>query len=290
MGDEIDLKDYVAVIWRWKVFIVLASIIMTFLVGWPSLSQKKIYEAKAVLLLKGQNNSQIPGMVPAGLFGIQLNGSNSFLSIISSRAVAEIVLDDLNLTKRIKGWALSGISRQDQITAVQAMPKISKGELIEIKIINNDPVLAADIANDYAAAAEKYWRKMNFTEARKKRAYLESQIPRVAADLKSSEQKIKKFSLLAPDNLSALGVEARRLRMEYDILVSTYSMLKSEFELAKLEEAKEIDAFSVIDRADVPNKPIPKRRIFSFIAGFSIGLFGSMFLAFFLDYLIEAFK
>ena len=304
-NDEIDLREYIEVIRkRWKVIAYLtAGLAVAALIF--SLLQKPIYEAKTTILIRSGGTSsalsQFAGL--AGLAGISLpsGGGNlgDLTELLQSKAVAAKVLEDLKLKDRIKGWNDPKLTDQDLVSAVQGMlgkPKTS-GNLIELKAEYSDRDLAAEIVNGYASALSYYWNKLNYTEAQKKRDYIESQLPRVEKELKDAEQKMKKFTLLSPRGGTASsglmglvqgsqsqGIEVTRLSRELDIQNSVYTMLRKEYESVKLEESKEIPPFSVVDEAVAPKfKSKPKIKLNTMI-GLALGLFSGIFIAFFKEY------
>jgi uncharacterized protein involved in exopolysaccharide biosynthesis len=257
------------------------------LVGLPTFSKKNAYEAKVALLLKGNTGGLGSPSSLAGLLGINMSSTQggTFPILLQSRVVAEGVLEGANLTKRIKGWDSPQTRKQDLISQVQNLAKFSdKGGLFEIKVVTDDPNLSADIANTYARAGADYWKKMNYTEARKKREYIESQLPRVEWDLKRAEESLKRFSLISPSTVNLQGVEFGRLQREYEIQNSAYTMMRKEYESAKLDESKEVDPFSMIDPAEPATIPIKPKVMLNFVIGAILGLFGGSFMAFGLEY------
>lgn len=284
--EELNLHDYIEVIIKRWYMVLFATLIMAFVVGIPSLSKKGIYEAKAALLLKNNVDTLSQLSNPQNLLGLKITSNGaSFPILIKSRAVANQVLNDLNLTKRIKGWDAPGIQRQDLISSVQSMVTFSdKSGLFEVKAQSADPILSTDLANAFAKSGADIWDKLNYTEARKKREYIEGQIPRVDADLRKSENALKKFSLISPSIFSLSGVEFKRLQREYDIQDAIYTILRKEYENAKIEESKTIEPFSVIDPAEIPLKPLPPRIVLNFVIGSIMGVFLGIFLSLSLEY------
>lgn len=303
--DEIDLREYINVIRRrWKIVayctvgLAIAALVFT-------LRQGPVYEAKTTILIRsgggGSSFSQFAGL--AGLAGLNLpSGGGNLLdlnNIIQSRAVAAKVLDDLNLKERIKGWDDPKIKEQSLISAVQGMLKKPKADsnLVELKVAYSDPALAAEIADGFADALSYYWNKLNYTEAKKKREYIESQLPRVEKELKIAEQKIKQFTLLSPrggisansllgavSDSQSQGIEVSRLSRELDIQNSVYTMLRKEYESVRLEESKEIPPFSIIDKAVKPESKSGPKVKSKVMIGLVLGLFSGVFLAFFQEY------
>ncbi|MBW2312029.1 MAG: hypothetical protein JRF35_13325 [Deltaproteobacteria bacterium] len=82
-----------------------------------------------------------------------------------------------------------------------------------------------------------------------------------------------------------LGLQYIRLKRDAVTQQKVYELLTQQYEMAKIEEAKEDIAFQVIDPAIPPEKRIkPKRRLNVMLAGI-VSLFAGIFLVFFLEYL-----
>ena len=82
----------------------------------------------------------------------------------------------------------------------------------------------------------------------------------------------------------ALGLQYIRLKRESLIQEKVFELLTQQYEMARIEEAKEDITFQVIDRAIPPEKRIkPKRRQMVMLAG-AVSLFAGVFLVFFLEY------
>jgi uncharacterized protein involved in exopolysaccharide biosynthesis len=309
--DEIDLRAYIDVITRrWRVIALVVILLMTGALIF-SLNQKPVYEAKATFLIRSNSGGgglgQLSGL--AGMVGLNLpsNGDSADLTtLLQSNAVAIKLADNLHLRERIKGWNAPGL-RDDQIASiVKGMidkPK-TQGNLVEIKVGYSDPALAAEITNGYLDALSFYWNKLNYTSASKKKEYIEGQLPRVEAELRTAENKLKQFTLLAPassgpanlanasdqsgasgiSGSSLQGIETARLAREVNIQTTVYGMLRTEYEQVKLEESKDLPAFLVIDKAETPlSKSKPKTKL-NIIIGGVLGIFVGVFVVFFQDY------
>jgi uncharacterized protein involved in exopolysaccharide biosynthesis len=291
MEDEINLMDYINVILKWKYLIFFMAIVMSLIGGLPSLLRKETYEAKSVLLLKEKDTLQNNMAGLQAILGNSAGNKNTFPVLLKSRAVAGKVIDDLNLKNRIKGWNDPGLKKQDLVSSVQSMVKsIDREGMFEIIAVTDDPVLSADLANGFAKAGASLWNEMNYTEARKKREYIEGQLPRVDADLRRAEITLKKFAIISPNPNFSLSMELKRLQREYEIQGDVYTMLRKEYESAKIEESKDIAPFSVIDQAEMPIKPVPPKTVLNFTIGLIVGIFAGTFFAFGAEYWEKAGK
>jgi uncharacterized protein involved in exopolysaccharide biosynthesis len=75
------------------------------------------------------------------------------------------------------------------------------------------------------------------------------------------------------------------LTFNRELLAKTYTLLAQQYEISKIEEAKEDLAFQVIDRARVMIRPSSPKLMLNLVIGFTGGLFVAVFAAFFLEYL-----
>lgn len=305
MNDEINLRDYLDIAMkRWTVIAALAVCMALLALGY-SVMQRPVYEARTTILVRssgsGSSLSQFAGL--AGLAGVNLSSGREnvkeLAEILQSKTIAGKVIDDLELNKRIAGWNNPSLSRQRKVFRLQKMlgkPE-RHGDFIELKVSCTDPMLAAEIADGFVNALSFYWNKLNYSEAQKKRDYIESQLPRVEKELESAEHKLKKFTLLSPRGAASSssllgtiagsqsqGIEIARLTRELDIQNSVYTMLRKEYESVKLEESKEIPPFAIVDQAEVPEKPFKPRKKLNTLVGLILGLGSGTFLAFFLEY------
>lgn len=285
--DEIDLRDYLEVVWRRRSLIAKITVGFVGLVFILGIMQKPVYESTVKIMMRSGGKSslsQYSGL--AGMLGVNLaGGSNAddLMELIKSRVVAAKVLDDLNLTKRINDWDNPKRRRSDLISMVSGMVKQPKatGNIYDIKAEAGDPQLAADVANGFVEALSYYWNELNFSEAQKKLKYIETELPRVEKDLRLVEGKLK---LIPRANTGlSLGGQGGAQR-DFDIYNSVYTMLRKELESTKLEAAKEIPPFSVVDKAEKPlGRSRPKLKL-NLMIGFVVGLFSGVFVVFFQEY------
>jgi len=82
-----------------------------------------------------------------------------------------------------------------------------------------------------------------------------------------------------------LGLQYIRLKRDAVTQQTVFELLTQQYEMAKIEEAKEDIAFQVIDTAIPPEEKIkPKRKLIVMLAGV-VSAFAGIFLVFFLEYL-----
>jgi tyrosine-protein kinase Etk/Wzc len=120
---------------------------------------------------------------------------------------------------------------------------------------------------------------------------IEDELREFRQQLKNYEdgvEKPKKNSLGAFISLAeapTVGLEYGRLKRDTLIQEKVFELLTQQFELAKIEEAKDDITFQIIDAAVAPEKRIRPKRTLNVIVGGLASLSFGVFLAFFLEYL-----
>jgi uncharacterized protein involved in exopolysaccharide biosynthesis len=371
--DEINFLDYWRVIRRrWKIIAVifLTSVVTAVVV---SLLMTPIYQAKTTIMPIESSGSGVSaalrslgslpfvgGMLPS----VGRASASKLVAVLKSRTVAEDVIKALDLIKVLfKEEPVEPPTLQDAIrTLTEGMTRIAddKKGLITVSVEYKDPRIAADIANQYTVALQRFLSENALSTAKRNRILIEEQLKNVKEELREAEEVMKSFQtnkkIVAMDaqteaaikalaELKAqvmakeveLGVikqfstssnpdvlrikdELRELKKQLALLESkgnnpeanafptlseapelglqyirlkrdavtqqkVYELLTQQYEMAKIDEAKEDIAFQVIDRAIPPEKRIkPKRRLNVMLAGV-VSLFAGIFLVFFLEYL-----
>jgi uncharacterized protein involved in exopolysaccharide biosynthesis len=86
------------------------------------------------------------------------------------------------------------------------------------------------------------------------------------------------------NELPALGMQMGRLIREAKIQEKVFELVTSQYEMAQIEEAKDINTIQVLDRAVPPDKKSSPKRTLIIILSTVVALFLSVFLAFFVEY------
>ncbi len=284
MEDEINLKDIVDVLVRrrgiifWAVvFSVISAMIITSIT-------KPVYEGTSVILVRSVSGSSYQFSGVASMMGLNLGGGGS------SGSASDLfeLLKTPAINKKILEVAKE-VFPSGPVDIGELKSKLN-GNMLEISVLHKDPYMAAYISDAYVQALYYYWNKLNYTEAKKKKEYLEKQLPITEASLKAAEDKLKSLTYLVTQSKdfqtapSQKTIDIVRLEREVEVQSSIYKMLRSEYESARVEEAKEVSPFSDVDKAEVPNKPVKPKPVLNLVIGFLFGIFAGVFLAFLTDY------
>jgi len=291
MEEEINLLDYWRVMVKRKELIIIPTCVAIIVAVFVSLSLPKIYKAETTVLLP-QRGGGVSGAL-ASLAGfsislpIDLSGAlgrtTNYVDILGSYSLAEMVVEGLDLKKEFPKIK----KKDDLIKTIQGSVKAKEQKgIITISVENQDPRLAADVANYYALALDRFNQRANLQVATRTRIFIREQLEKAKADLNLAEDRLKRFQtevtlVKEKERELALG----RLMRDVKIKEGVYTLLSQEYEKAKIEEAKEGQFFEILDPAyppKIPSKPRVKLNIA--IAGM-LGLFTGIFLAFFSEYL-----
>ena len=86
------------------------------------------------------------------------------------------------------------------------------------------------------------------------------------------------------NELPALGMQLGRLIREAKIQEKVFELLTSQYEVAQIEEAKDVNTIQILDRAVPSDKKSSPKRSLIVILSTVVALFLSIFLAFFVEY------
>ncbi|WP_129408534.1 GumC family protein [Marinitoga lauensis] len=234
--DELTLEDIIHIFkkrfwWFFLTVVVTVAITMAYL-----FTTTPIYEANVTLKIEPQQSSSI-----SDLFTSQITSARPEISteveLIKSRTNIEKVIDDLNLIEYFKNKSEdknTEISKQDIVKTLSEMITVSPVKdtnIVKISVQSDDPELAKNIANKLAEVYNEFLKTLSKNEYTVKREFIEEQIPKVEAELKAAEERIRKFK--EKNKVFLLDEEAKNIlsfTLEYDRQINQYNL--------QLEETK----------------------------------------------------
>lgn len=145
-----------------------------------------------------------------------------------------------------------------------------KTDVITISVTDQDPFICACIADTVRHRLQNYITEYRTKKARYDVEYYEKLTSQA---LKEYNISIGKYSSYQDSHMDAIleGVKsnARKLEQNSEINYSTYSALNNQLQIAKAKLQERTPAFTIIQPATVPLKPIgPKRILFVLICSF----------------------
>jgi len=274
VDDEIDLLDYLRVVWRYLWMILALCIIAMSLTVVTSMRKPRQFQSYVTIVppldilqresggaLGSLNNSLLRQVMDTGAGGI----AKMYVEILQSREVADAIIDRFHLMDVYEG-VLYRSNARDRLKGNTTV-KTTDGGAVRITVMDRDPNRSAVIANAYVEELDKRNKKLSAGQATGKRIFLENR-------LKEVEGKLSKI-----DNI--LSREAKTQEMLYELLVQQY-------EMAKMEEARSMPTIQVLDPAVIPELSLGRgtvrKGMLAGVAAFMLGIF----LAFSREYIVQA--
>ena len=142
--EEIDIVDYIKVIYKYRKFIIIFALICAFVSGVVTLSKPKTYQASATFFPMDVSDSydfNSEGFVPR-----QVNIKDLIISILESRKMADKIIEDLDLKKI---WKLE--YKDNLRNTLNSITNITleKNGIIRLSVKLEAPEISAKIANSY---------------------------------------------------------------------------------------------------------------------------------------------
>jgi uncharacterized protein involved in exopolysaccharide biosynthesis len=185
--------------------------------------------------------------------------------------------DELSLEDTIK-----------QIRGSVTVNSVRDTNIIEISSKNNNPKLAAEIANTIAAVFADKSLIMNRSRASEVKKFIEGQLLEKEKELTEEEEKLQYEKRLEklPDK------ELRLAHLERDIRVfeNIYILLLEKHQEARINEVMELGDIRIIDNALAPEAPIKPNKKLNLAIGGILGLMLGVMLVFFMEYIDNTIK
>lgn len=290
---DFNIWDYLAVLVKWRKFIVLNFVVVCVIATGFSFLLPKWYRAKATLLPPIEKTSGLFG-VTAALPELQLgelalpgikSPADIFKAILESRTVAEGVINKLGLMEIFGTKNLD-----DAILRLwdQTRIEITNEGLIGISVEERNSILAARIANCLIEELDRVNQNTSVTQAKSTRIFVEARLEETLRDLKESEEALRIFqennkTVSLPEQTTALiqsaaELKARQVSIEVEkgVLLKALSrthpqvvLLQSEIdELQKqlnqitlgnelVDQTEEMDQMSTRGDFEIPLSEVP---------------------------------
>ena len=262
--DEINLLDLLIVLAKRKKMIISVTFAAALLAVGVSLQMPNIYTATTKILPPQQNQSSASAMLSqlgglAGLAGSSMgikNPNDLYIAMFKSRTLMEKVANRFGLQQIYKAKTLtatlSGLDGNSTFVA-------GKDGIITVEVSDLDPKRAAAMANAFIEELGKLMQTNSLTEASQKRTFFDQQLRQSKDRLTDAELVLDKTP-----NTSLQYLDAVR-NLKYQEAV--WEILAKQFEMAKLDEAKDFPLIQVLDKATPPeNKSKPKRSLIVILA------------------------
>ena len=299
--DEIDLIAIWRVFWHWKWFICGLTLLCALIAVYWTLYQMPVrYRSTAVLqpTLSSGDQSDLRATLGQFLPLPMSSGEDKtqlIINFLSSRTLKLWMIKKLDLLPRLypdlwddekKAWLPTDpddIPSSTKVIQTKALDKFysarndSKTGLITISYLDGEPEFAANVVAEVYGELKRYLDQDYVSDAKRRRIFTEEQLARTRQEVEYWERRVPGAKHTASEILREQGAT-----------LAAYTELRKQYELAKIEEARELIAFKVLDSPLVPvKKSEPKRTL---ICGLTliVSFFLAVFLAFFFEFIGNA--
>lgn len=257
-----ELRSYLSVLGRRKWVIILSMLLGTAVAAVISFLSTPQYVGTTTLRVLTIGTGPVTTARPDINYTERL--LNTYARILSSNTVRQQLRDELGLS-------------QLPVISVQLIPGT---ELIRIVAEATDPEDARDAAN--AAAQLLIRQNQEFYSGgtgQSLQEILRTQLDLAQTELDDARAEYEQILADSPDNTVLIAAASQAL----DARERSYNTLLAQYETARLEEAINANAISVVEEATTPRRPASPRHVINIALGAAIGLIGGIALAFLLD-------
>ena len=173
------------------------------------------------------------------------------------------------------------ILRLDELISV----KEEISGMISVTVLMEDPKLASDIANYIAEYVKRFISIEQKREASRNKVFVEKQMEEAKKQMGTSEDSLTDFRKDHPLRLDTPSIEMMRERLQSTVEENraVYITLRQQFEIAKIDEAKERLLINILDTAEPAVKKAKPKRTLIVILSFIFGLFLAVPYTLYLD-------
>jgi uncharacterized protein involved in exopolysaccharide biosynthesis len=293
----LDPVEVLSIIWAKRKIVLILSFGVALLTLGILFLFPNYYRAVSTILPETER-SKLSGLGQfadvAQLAGVSIPGSEIarlYPSIVNSETVLENVLERKYETKRfpssvnlIEYFHLDeGTPQKDLDEGLKRLRGLittsyeTRTGIVTLTLDMREPQLSADVLNAVVAELDHFMRWKKITNASEQRKWVETRLKQVEQDLHNSEDQLKDFReknrrvLDSPELL----LQQQRLARAVEINSTLFVELKKQYELAKIEEIKNIPIVNVLDPARAPVRKAGPKRATNTVLMFLLTLVGT---------------
>jgi tyrosine-protein kinase Etk/Wzc len=201
---NLSMSDYLYILIKWKRFLITNLLIVVAISAAIAFLIIKEYKATATIMIPPESQTGFGGLTSllggkssiaalgSKMFGTSNTSEDVILGIINSRTELTKVIDEFNL---MEYYDIDDGNIDKTLKAFKGDFSTNSNEygMIEVSVINEDPKVAADMANYFIHLADSLNIIYNTERARNNRIFLEKRYTNNIEDLKKGEENLYKF-------------------------------------------------------------------------------------------------
>lgn len=277
--DEISMLDLLIVIAKYKKMILGVTFAAALIAACVSLLQPNIYTAASKVLPPQSNQSSASNSLMLAQLGVLGAGAGAalglkdpnalYVAMLKSRNISEKIVRRFDLQRVYEQKTIIGtLKRLEQVSSITA----GKDGVITVEVDDKDPERAAEIANQFIEELNKLMQTFALTEAAQRRQFFETQ-------MKPAKDKLTDAEILL-DKTPRTSLQYLDVVRNFKYQEAVYDILVRQFEMARLDEAKDSPLIQVLDKATPPENKSKPRRSLTVILAALVALFLATIWAF----------
>lgn len=305
--NEPELFDYIRILVKRRWLLIIGTMICITVTGiFTKLKEfSPLYEATSAILPSPKSDYLKTGIDEAQItqqLYPKIMQSTPFKEGIVKREYTWENLGDIQKGSLVDALSLHSLEEAVGVLSKYVSIETEREGIIRIKSTTPNPLLSAQIANNYAAELKVFNSQMRNSNAKHNLEFIEQRLDTVKIELKKAEEILEQFYLThrelgtldspsktggvyRSERISMLKVEKDRLEREVTFKEKIYSTLSDQFELAKIEAEKDIPTFTVLENAIPPKGPKSQNVRRNLAIACLVGLFFSITLSFIMEYI-----
>jgi uncharacterized protein involved in exopolysaccharide biosynthesis len=206
--------------------------------------------------------------------GVSVSGGKAdpallYLDVLKSRSLLEaallarfrdsngdsvVALDALAIKGRTEAERLAKGERILRRKVMRTTADVRTG-LIKLSIAAHDPVVAAGLANFFVTQVDSFNQRVKAGSAGRQVTFIAERLDVVAANLRDAEQVLERFRSANRSLTSSPELRLQEERLQRDVRLNEqlYITLRTEWEMARIEEFKRFPAILSVDAAIPPS-------------------------------------
>ena len=287
--NSIDYLEIISLLWKKRKIIILSTLISGVVFALLSFLITPTYLSTASILPEMDKGKLGPLGDLASLAGINIGGEvimvKLYPDIIQSEAVLKPVIEKKYksrfFNKPVNLYEYFDIEEETPRRTLEVTLKKLRKELdislsaktglLTYSLETRDPEVTAEILNTITQELNNFLLTKRTTNAGEQKKWIEKRLKEVEEDLRKAENNLKEFrerNRRVSDSPQLL-LEQERLVREVGIQTSIFTTLKQQYEVARIEEIKNVPIINVLDEAKpAAKKNNPKRRVFALLGLF----------------------
>ncbi|MEZ4864505.1 MAG: polysaccharide biosynthesis tyrosine autokinase [Caldilineaceae bacterium] len=270
---ELDLKVYVRILWHWSWLLILCTIVAGAGAYVFSIFSVPVYQASTTLLI---DEARKPDA--------------SYQDLLTSeriaRTYAELMQRETTLEKVAEQFSTGIEVLKDTLTDISVSP-IRDTQLIKVTIEGISPEVVAAVADTLPQVFIKDINDVQTQRFAESKKSLEQQLATLSNQVELKQIEIDE---LGKSRTAEEEVRLGQLRNELAQYQNSYANILRGYEELRLTEVQSVDSVVVVEKANIPEKPIRPRTLINTLLAAVVGAMLALGIIFLIEYLDDRIK